>query len=62
MNPNLSQVIQQYKAGNQSVFNTWFINNEERLKAFRSIRRGEMQVVNDIKCKRFPKDYKSSLP
>src|SRR6266496_886784 len=60
MNDNLSQIIQQYKADNQSVYNTWFINNEERLKAFRSIRRGVMQVVNDIKCKRFPNDFKGS--
>src|SRR6266498_2457891 len=60
MSPNLSQIIQQYKADNQSVYNTWFINNEERLKAFRSIRRGVMQVVEDIKCKRFPNDFKGS--
>ncbi len=60
MSPNLSQIIQQYKADNQSVYNTWFINNEERLKAFRSIRRGVMQVINDIKCKRFPNDFKGS--
>lgn len=60
MNTNLTQIIQQYKADNQSVYNTWFINNEERLKAFRSIRRGVMQVVNDIKCKRFPNDFKGS--
>lgn len=60
MNPNLSQIIQQYKDDPQSVYNTWFINNEERLKAFRSIRRGVMQVIDDIKSKRFPNDFKSS--
>ena len=60
MNPNLSQVITQYKEDKQSVFNTWFINNEERLKAFRSIRRGVMQVVDDIKNKKFPNDFKGS--
>ncbi|MEO6288928.1 MAG: hypothetical protein ABIO76_03345, partial [Ginsengibacter sp.] len=32
----------------------------ERLKAFRSIRRGIMQVVDDIKNKRFPNDFKGS--
>lgn len=57
---NFIPIIQQYKADKQSVYNTWFINNEERLKAFRSIRRGVMQVVNDIKCKRFPNDFKGS--
>ena len=60
MNNNLSQIISQYKTDNQSVFNTWFINNEERLKAFRSIRRGVMQVVDDIKNKRFPNNFKGS--
>ena len=60
MNTNLSQIISQYKSDNQSVFNTWFINNEERLKAFRSIRRGVMQVVDDIKNKKFPNDFKGS--
>ncbi|MCW3089385.1 MAG: hypothetical protein JWP81_454 [Ferruginibacter sp.] len=60
MNSNLSQLIQQYKDDKQSVYNTWFINNEERLKAFRSIRRGVMQVIEDIKCKRFPNDFKGS--
>lgn len=60
MTPNLQPLIQQYKADKESVFNTWFINNEDRLKAFRSIRRGVMQVIDDIKCKRFPNDFKGS--
>ena len=60
MNTNFPPLIQQYKADKESVYNTWFINNEERLKAFRSIRRGVMQVVEDIKCKRFPNDFKGS--
>lgn len=60
MHEHFSQIIQQYKADKESVFNTWFINNEDRLKAFRSIRRGVMQVIEDIKCKRFPNDFKGS--
>lgn len=60
MQANLSQIIQQYKTDKESVYHTWFINNEERLKAFRSIRRGVMQVVDDIKCQRFPNDFKGS--
>ncbi len=60
MNNNLSQIIRQYKEDKQSVYNTWFINNEERLKAFRSIRRGVMQVIDDIKNNRFPNDFKGS--
>ncbi|OLY95055.1 hypothetical protein BUE76_23845 [Cnuella takakiae] len=57
---NLQPIIQQFKADKESVYNTWFINNEDRLKAFRSIRRGVIQVVDDIKCKRFPNDFKGS--
>ncbi len=60
MNNNLHPVIKQYKEDKESVYNTWFINNEERLKAFRSIRRGVLQVIDDIKCKRFPNDFKGS--
>lgn len=60
MNSSFASIIQQYKQDNESVYNTWFINNEERLKAFRSIRRGVMQVVDDIKHGRFPNDFKGS--
>ncbi len=60
MNNNLSQIILQYKEDKQSVYNTWFINNEERLKAFRSIRRGVIQVIDDIKNQKFPNDFKGS--
>jgi type II restriction enzyme len=57
---NLLQIISQYKSDKESVYNTWFINNEERLKAFRAIRRGVMQVVDDIKKNKFPNDFKGS--
>ena len=60
MSENLSQIIQQYKSDSVSVYNTWFVNNEDRLKAFRSIRRGVMQVVDDIKNKKFGNDFKGS--
>ena len=60
MKTNFQPLVQQYKSDTESVFNTWFINNEERLKAFRSIRRGVMQVVDDIKNKKFPNDVKGS--
>lgn len=60
MEQNFKQLISQYKIDNESVYNTWFINNDERLKAFRSIRRGVMQVVEDIKNKNFPNDFKDS--
>jgi len=57
---HLQSLIQQYKADPESVFNTWFVNNNERLKAFRSIRRGVLQVVSDIREGKFPNDFKDS--
>lgn len=59
-NTHLRQLIKQYKADTESVYNTWFISNEERLKAFRSIRRGVQQVVMDIKTGVFGNDFKGS--
>lgn len=53
-------LIDKYKLDEESVFNTWFINNDERLKAFRSIRRGVQKVVEEIKAGRFGNDYKGS--
>src|SRR5574337_753454 len=60
MSEHFLRIIAQYKSDHQSVYNTWFINNEERLKAFRSIRRGVMQVVNEIKNGTFGNDFKGS--
>jgi len=60
MTENFKQIILKYKADTESVYNTWFVNNNERLKAFRSIRRGVQQVINDIKNGGFPNDFKGS--
>jgi len=60
MSEHLQSIIQQYKSDKESVYNTWFINNEDRLKAFRSIRRGVLQVIDDIKKKRFGSDFKGT--
>jgi type II restriction enzyme len=56
----MEKIIKQYKENSDLVYNTWFVNNEERLKAFRSIRRGVIQVINDIKEESFPNDFKGS--
>ncbi len=56
----MENLIKQYKENSDLVYNTWFVNNEERLKAFRSIRRGVIQVIHDIKADTFPNDYKGS--
>ncbi len=56
----IQAIIQGYKDDSESVYNTWFINNEVRLKAFRAIRRGVEQVIMDIKDRVFPMDFKGS--
>ena len=56
----MEKLIAQYKENSELVYNTWFVNNEERLKAFRSIRRGVIQIIEDIKNKTFPNDFKES--
>ena len=60
MADSFSNIILQYKTDTESVYNTWFINNDERLKAFRSIRRGVLQVIDDIRAGTFPNDFKDS--
>ena len=57
---SFDQIIKQYKDDRQSVFNTWFMDNDQRLKAFRTIRRGINQVVEDIKGNSFPNDFRGS--
>lgn len=55
---HLDSLVNSYKTDSESVFNTWFIGSEERLKAFRTIRRGVATVVEDIRRRRFPNDFK----
>ena len=60
MSNTLESMIKAYKTDCESIFNTWFVNNDDRLKAFRSIRRGVQQVVRDIKHGQFGNDFKDS--
>ncbi|EEG78844.1 hypothetical protein [Dethiobacter alkaliphilus] len=56
----LEALIHRYKCDSESVYNTWFIYNEARTKAFRTIRRGVMNVVETIKQGTFGNDFKGS--
>lgn len=60
MQDNFEELITKYKRDQESVYNTWFVNNDDRLKAFRSIRRGVEQVIIDIKNGSFPNNFKGS--
>ncbi|MEZ4666492.1 MAG: hypothetical protein R3E39_01010 [Anaerolineae bacterium] len=59
--PALLNVIERYKSDPESVYNTWFITSEERMKAFRSIRRGIQETVKSIAEDTFGNDFKGSL-
>lgn len=56
----LGPLVESCKNDPESVYNTWFVGSEARLKAFRSIRRGVEAVVRDIQTGRFPNDFKGS--
>ena len=56
----LPALVDRYIADQESVYNTWFINSTERLKAFRSIRRGVRDVVESIANGTFGTDFKGS--
>jgi len=60
MAANVKELVQRYKTDPESVYNTWFIDNETRMKAFRSIRRGVIDVIGSIKNGDFPNDFKGS--
>jgi type II restriction enzyme len=57
---DLGKVVERYRNDPESVYNTWFVRSPERLKAFRSIRRGVMEVVKAIREGTFGNDFKGS--
>lgn len=57
---NLHELASIYQKDSESVYNSWFIDNDSRMKAFRSIRRGVMNVISAIKNGSFGNDFKGS--
>jgi type II restriction enzyme len=55
----LAPLAERYRDDPESVHHTWFLG-PDRLKAFRTIRRGVQCVVDDILSGRFPQDYRGS--
>jgi len=53
-------LIARYKNDPESVYNTWFIGSDERMKAFRSIRRGVADTVQAIADGSFGNDFRGS--
>jgi type II restriction enzyme len=56
----VSNLISRYKSDPESVYNTWFVGGEERMKAFRAIRRGVRDTVDSIVAGTFGNDFKGS--
>lgn len=59
-NTTLTSLIAQYKSDPESVYNTWFVGGEARMKAFRSILRGVRDIVDSIASGTFGNDFKGS--
>lgn len=58
--PSLSSLIERYKSDPESVYHTWFVGGEARMKAFRAIRRGVKDTVDAIAAGTFGNDFKGS--
>jgi type II restriction enzyme len=56
----LVDMIDRYKEDAESVYNTWFVSAEQRLKAFRAIRCGVRDTVDSIAAGTFGTDFKGS--
>lgn len=56
----LTADIERCKADPESVYNTWFIGGEERIKAFRAIRRGVKETVDAVAGGAFGNDFRGS--
>jgi len=60
LNPSLVDAIGRYKVNPESVYNTWFVGGEARMKAFRAIRRGVQETVSAIVAGTFGNDFRGS--
>ena len=60
MELNIRELVEKYKKDSESVYNTWFIENVTRMKAFRSIRKGVIETIVSIKQGNFGNDFKGS--
>lgn len=56
----LDTLVRRYRDDAESVYHTWFLHDGNRLKAFRSIRRGVEEVVRAVRGGTFGNDYKGS--
>lgn len=56
----LEELVNRFEKDEESVYNTWFITSEERLKAFRTIKKGIKLVIQEIEADTFGHQFKGS--
>ncbi|MET1249494.1 hypothetical protein ABWW58_11970 [Sporolactobacillus sp. STCC-11] len=56
----LDKLTGAYIEDRESVYHTWFMNNEDRLKAFRTIKKGLRKVISEMEARTFGNDFKGS--
>lgn len=56
----MKSLIELYKTDQESVYHTWFLQSNDRLKAFRTIRKGLLKVIKEIEEESFGNDFKGS--
>lgn len=56
----MKDIIEKYKKDTESVYHTWFLHSDDRLKAFRTIRKGLLKVIKEIEEETFGNDFKGS--
>lgn len=61
MSTIIQSLTHQYRNDPESVYQIWFLHNEERLKAFRTIKTGLQDVIQAIQSRTFGNDFKGSV-
>lgn len=56
----IEKIVGEYRQDNESVYNTWFLQSQDRLKAFKTIKSGIAVVIEEIQNKSFGNDFKGS--
>ncbi|WP_310828735.1 hypothetical protein [Paenibacillus pedocola] len=57
---NVEKHIKEFKSDTESVYNSWFLNNGDRIDAFDTVRNGVSDVIQSIESSVFGNDFKGS--
>ncbi|GKU24629.1 hypothetical protein [Clostridium folliculivorans] len=59
-NTSLVKIVKHYKENQNSTYNTWFISNEVRIKAFPSTKNGVLELIQSTRNHSFGDSFKGS--